>query len=148
MDSVIRALVIYAFMLLVFRVNGKRSLAQITVFDFVLLLIIAEAVQQALIDTDNSMTNAILLVVTLLAADIGLTLLKETSRTVEKLVDGVPLILVEDGRPIEERMRKERVDEGDILQSARELHGLERLDQIKYAILERSGGISIIPKSS
>ncbi len=66
----------------------------------------------------------------------------------EKLIDDVPLVLVEDGRPIKERLEKARVDEGDILSSARELQGLERMDQIKYAVLERSGGISVIPKQS
>ena len=63
-------------------------------------------------------------------------------------MEGLPLIILEEGRPLRDRMKKERVDEEDILTAAREHHGLERLDQIKYAVLERSGGISIIPKRS
>ena len=146
MDSVVRAAVVYAVMLVLFRFNGKRALAETTAFDFVLLLIISEAVQQSLIDNDNSMINAFLVVTTLLGIDVGLSLLKGRSRTIEKLVDDVPLILIDDGELLRERMDKERVDEDDILQVARSSQGLERLDQIKYAILERNGGISIVPK--
>jgi uncharacterized membrane protein YcaP (DUF421 family) len=148
MDSIVRALIVYVVLMILFRIGGKRSLAQITTFDFVLLLIISEAVQQALIANDNSMMNALLLVLTFFVADIGMSLLKGRSATFEKLVDDVPLILVEDGKPIRERLRKERVDENDILASARMSQGLERMDQIKYAVLERSGGISIIPKEA
>jgi uncharacterized membrane protein YcaP (DUF421 family) len=148
MDAVLRGAIVYLVLLVLFRISGKRSLAQITTFDFVLLLIVAEAIQQAMIDADNSMTNAFLVVVTLLGIDIALSLLKGRSRLLEKLIDDVPLVLVEDGRPLKERMDKARVDESDILTSARELQGLERMDQIKYAVLERSGGISIIPKQA
>ena len=146
MDSIIRALVVYLVLLVVFRIAGKRSLAQITTFDFILLLIIAEAIQPALTGEDNSMTNSLLLVLTLFVVDIGLSLLKQRSPALDKLIDDVPLILVVDGKPIEERMRNARVDEGDVLASARLTQGLERMEQIKYAVLEQSGGISIIPK--
>lgn len=146
MDSIIRAVVVYGVLLLIFRIAGKRSLSQITTFDFVLLLIIAEAIQQALIDTDNSMTNSFLLVLTLFAIDIGLSFLKRSSPMLEKLIDDVPLIIVADGKPIHERMSKARVDEEDVLTAARLSQGLERMDQIKYAVLEQSGGISVIPK--
>lgn len=146
MDAVFRALSIYIFLMVIFRISGKRSLAQITTFDFILLLIIGEATQQALLGNDFSLTNAFLVILTLLGADIGLSFLKDQFNTLEKFVDGVPLIILEDGRPIKERMRKARVGESDIMAAARETQGLERLDQIKYAVLERSGGISIIPK--
>jgi uncharacterized membrane protein YcaP (DUF421 family) len=148
MDSVVRAFMVYLVLLVIFRLAGKRSLAQITTFDFILLLIISEAVQPALADADDSMTNSLLLVLTLVGLDIGLSLLKGKSTLLEKLIDDVPLILVEDGQPIQERLRKSRVDESEILSSARMTQGLERMDQIKFAVLERSGGISIIPKSA
>ena len=146
MDAVLRGAAIYLFLLLLFRIAGKRSLSQITTFDFVLLLIIAEATQQGLLGNDFSVTNAVLVIVTLVGLDIGLSLWKERSKTMEQLIDGVPLVIIEDGRPLKDRMSKARVDEGDILTAARELQRLERLDQIKYAVLERSGGISVIPK--
>ena len=145
MDSVVRAAIVY-LVLLLFRLVGKRSLAETGVFDFVLLLIISEAVQQALIDGDDSMTNAFLIVLTLLGLNVGISLLKQRSPLIERLVDDVPLVILADGRPLKELMNKARVDEKDILQAARQQEGLERLDQIKYAVLERSGGISVVPK--
>jgi uncharacterized membrane protein YcaP (DUF421 family) len=145
-DSVVRGIIVYVVLLAVFRIAGKRSLAQITTFDFILLLIVAEAVQPALTGADDSMTNSLLLVLTLVGIDIGLSLVKDRSQPLEKLIDDVPLILVVDGQPIHERLRNVRVDESDILTSARMTQGLERMEQIKFAILERSGGISIIPK--
>lgn len=148
MESIVRGAVVYIIVLVVFRINGKRSLAQITTFDFVLLLIIAEAIQQALIDVDYSMTNAFLIVLTLLGLDVGFSLIKQRSERFQRLIDDVPLVLVDNGRPLPERMAKARVDDSDILASARQLQGLERMDQIKYAVLERSGGISIVPKQA
>ncbi|MDQ3214936.1 MAG: DUF421 domain-containing protein, partial [Pseudomonadota bacterium] len=145
-DSVLRAAAIYIGLLVIMRFAGKRSLAQITTFDFVLLLIIGEASQQALLGQDFSVTNALLVVITLVMLDIGLSLVKRRSKTLDKLLEDVPLVIVEDGMVLKERMAKARVDEQDVLTAARHLHGIERLDQIRYAVLERSGGISIIPK--
>jgi uncharacterized membrane protein YcaP (DUF421 family) len=146
MDAVLRACAIYFFLLLIFRLSGKRSIAQITTFDLILLLIISEATQQALLGQDFSLTNAFLVIVTLVGIDIGLSLLKQRSPRFEKILEDEPLIIVEEGRPLLDRMKKVRVDEEDVLIAARVLQGLERMDQIKYAVLERNGGISIIPK--
>src|SRR5688572_14609271 len=145
MESVIRAAAVYLFLLLIFRLAGQRTLAQITTFDLVLLLIISEAIQQGLIGNDNSMINAALVVLTLAGLNVSLSLLKQRSKTIEKMLEDVPLVLVEEGRILKERMDKVRVDEDDILEAARESHGLVRLDQIRYAVLERSGEISIVP---
>lgn len=146
MGAVLRAVGVYLFLFILFRVAGKRSLAQITTFDFILLLIISEATQNAMIGNDYSLTNGFLVILTLVGMDIALSLWKQRSPQVEKFLDGVPLVIVEEGRPLKDRMAKARVDEDDVLTAARELQGLERMDQIKYAVLERSGGISIIPK--
>ncbi len=148
MDSVLRAAVVYLVLLVLLRLVGKRTLAETGAFDFVLLLIIAEATQQAMIDGDNSMTNAFLVILTLLALNVGFSLLKQRSEFVDRLVDDVPVLIVENGRLLRDRMDKARVDEKDILQAARQQEGLERLDQIKYAVLERSGGISVVPKQA
>ncbi|WP_119462739.1 DUF421 domain-containing protein [Rhodospirillaceae bacterium SYSU D60014] len=146
MDAVLRAFAIYAVLLVLFRISGRRTLSQMTTFDFVLLLIIGEATQQALLGEDFSLTNAFLVIMTLLAIDIGLSLVKQRSKTAEKLIDGVPMIIVENGRLLHDRMRKSRIDEADVLEAARRLQGLERLDQIKFAVVEVSGGITVIPK--
>src|SRR5688572_22866204 len=133
-------------MLVLFRIAGTRTLSQVTTFDLVLLLFISEAVQQALIDDDNSMTNAFLLVVTLLTMNVGLSLLKQRSPKFEQLIDGTPIVVVENGTVHRARLDKDRLDEADILEAARMAHGIERLDQIKYAVLEKSGEISVVPR--
>jgi uncharacterized membrane protein YcaP (DUF421 family) len=145
MESVVRAVVIYAMLLVLFRLTGKRSLGQITTFDFILLLIISEAVQNGMVGEGHSLTNALILVVTLVIIDLACSFLALRSRTFQKLVEGVPLVIVEHGRPLQDRMRKSRIEESEILAAARLLHGLERMEQIKYAVLERNGQISIIP---
>jgi uncharacterized membrane protein YcaP (DUF421 family) len=146
MESVIRPALVYLFLLLLLRLTGKRTLAQITTFDFVLLLIISEASQQALIGEDNSMINGAIVVATLIGLNILMSLLKQRSKWFDRLLDDIPLVIVADGKPLKERMDKSRVDEEDVLDAARETHGLERLDQIRHAILERDGKISIIPR--
>lgn len=146
MEPVVRAAAVYFFLLLIFRLAGNRSIAQITTFDFVLLLIISEVVQQAMIADDHSMTNAFLLVIILVGLDIMLSLWKQRSPTAEKVLDGVPVIVVKDGEVLKHRMMKERVDEADVLAAAREAHGLENMDDIKHAVVEVAGGISVIPR--
>lgn len=146
MDPVLRAAAVYLFLLIVFRAFGKRSLAQITTFDFVLLLIIAETTQQALLGDDYSVTNACILIATLFLIDALLDFIKARSDWFSRVTEGRPLIVLRDGKLLSERMALSRIDEADILSSARELQGLERLDQIKYAVLEKNGTITIIPK--
>lgn len=145
MDSVVRAAVIYMVLLLLFRIAGRRTLAEATPFDFVLLLIIGEATQQALLGQDYSLTNAIIVIVTLLLIDVVLSLIKQRSKRMEKLLDGVPTVVVDHGRLLRDEMRRARLDEADIMEAARRLQGLERLEQIKFAVVEVSGSITIVP---
>lgn len=146
MSSVIRAAAIYFVLLIIFRLAGKRTLSETTTFDFVLLLIVSEAVQQAMIDNDSSMTNAILIVVTLVGLDVAFSLLKRSSTRIDQIVEGASVVLVAGGQPIAERLRKERVAEEDILEAARKLRGLGNMSDIEYAVLEPSGSITIIPR--
>jgi uncharacterized membrane protein YcaP (DUF421 family) len=143
MDSVLRAALMYLLLLLVFRIAGKRTLAQISPFDMVLLLVIAESTQQALVGPDYSIVNAVVVIVTLVSIDIALSHWRRRSHRLARLMDDVPVILVDHGRPLTVRMDEERVDRADILAAARQ-QGLERLDQVKYAVLETSGEISIM----
>lgn len=148
MDSVLRALAVYIVLLCILRLAGSRTLAEITTFDFVLILIISEAIQQALIDDDNSMINAFLLVTTLVGLNVLMSLLKQRSQRVERILDGTPLLLVERGKIHTDRMRRERVDEADVLEAARELQGISSLGDIDYAVLEKNGQVTVIPKQS
>jgi uncharacterized membrane protein YcaP (DUF421 family) len=146
MDSVIRAVIVYLVMLILFRISGKRTLSDVSTFDLVLTLIISEALQQAMIDNDNSMTNAFLLVVVFIGSDILISLAKQKSSLIAKLVEGTPVILIEQDTTHRKYMERERVDEGEIMQAARKDHGVQRMDQIAYAVVEASGEISVVPK--
>jgi uncharacterized membrane protein YcaP (DUF421 family) len=146
METVIRGVAIYVILLIIVRLSGRRTLAQMTAFDLVLVLICAETTQQALLADDFSLTNAVLLIITLFTVDIGLSYIKEKWSFAEKVLDGVPTILVSDGTPDERALKRSRVDIDDILQAAREKQGLERLDQVKFAVLEAGGDITIVPK--
>lgn len=148
MESVIRAVVIYGFLLLIFRVLGKRTLAEVTTFDVALLLIISEATQPGLMGTDNSLTNSMIVITTLLGLDTLVGRLSDRMPMVQQVLQDTPLILIEDGKILQDRLDKEGVDLEEIMAAARQAQGLERLDQIKYAILERTGGISIIPREA
>lgn len=146
MELVLRATMTYAFLLVIFRISGKRSLAQITTFDFVWLLIIGEATQQALLGNDASVMGGMVVIGTLVLIDLCLTGLKNRYPAVDRVLDSTPLVIIDNGRILHERMRRERISLKDVEAAAR-IHGnLEGLDQVKYAIVERSGGISIIPR--
>jgi uncharacterized membrane protein YcaP (DUF421 family) len=147
-DIVLRAAAVYVILLIAVRLSGRRTLSELTIFDFILVLVISEAVQQGLIGEDYSVTTAAILVVTLVLIDVLLSFAKDRFKWVAKVVDGVPTVLVENGKPLRERMKKARVSEDDIMESARELQGLERIDQIKFAVLEVGGRITIIPAKS
>jgi len=148
MESVIRGIIVYGFLLLVFRLAGKRTLSETTNFELVLLLIISETTQQAMVNSDHSITNGFLLILTLVACTVLLAWFKERSPKWDRVLDDVPTIIVENGRLHKDRMDKLHVDENDILESARELQAVESMDQIKYAIVERNGKITVIPKQS
>jgi uncharacterized membrane protein YcaP (DUF421 family) len=128
MDGVVRSLAVYLVLLLLFRIAGKRSLAQITTFDFILLLIISETTQQALLGDDRSFTNAVVVMATLIGADVALSVAKQRWPSLETWLEGLPVIVLSDGKPLRDRMQGLRLDEDDILTAAREAHGLERLD--------------------
>jgi len=145
METILRALAVYLVLLLTFRLAGKRTLSQTTTFELVLLLIISETIQQAMVGDDHSIINGVILILTLIGADILLSWLKHRSDWLDRLVDDRPLVLVKDGEPLRHRMTKERVSEADVLAAARENHGLRGLDEIAFAVLEVDGKISVIP---
>lgn len=146
MDSVLRAGLIYFFVLLLFRLAGKRTFSELTPFDFVLLLIVGEATQQGLLGEDFSVTNAFIVITTLVTIDVLMAAAKSRSSFLDRLLEGRAVLLIDDGDILRDRMRKAKVDEYDVMEAARSSHGLENLGDIKYAVLERSGGISVIPR--
>ncbi|MBO0610338.1 DUF421 domain-containing protein [Myceligenerans salitolerans] len=147
MDAVLRAVAIYVVLLVIFRMTGKRSMAQVTTFDFIILLIVGEATQQALLGEDFSVTQAALVIATLILLERAFDYASWRLPRFKRITEGLPVVIVEDGRPLEDVMTKEQITTDDVLSAARGSQGLERMDQIKWAVLESSGGISIVPKS-
>jgi uncharacterized membrane protein YcaP (DUF421 family) len=148
METVLRGAAIYLALLVITRFSGRRTLGELTVFEFVLILIVAETTQQALLGEDFSITNSLLLIVTLFALDVALSYAKRWSAAFSVWVEGQPTVLISLGVPDQRALARARVSLDEVLESARLQQGLERLDQIKFAVLEASGKISIIPKSS
>jgi uncharacterized membrane protein YcaP (DUF421 family) len=147
MESVIRGVAIYVFLWLIFRISGKRTLAETTPFELVLLLIISEVTNQAMVDSDHSITNAFLLIMTLVGMSVLLSVVKHWSPTATRWLEGLPLPLIKDGKVLRHNLDKARVDEEEILMASRYTQGVDRLDDIRTATVENDGKISIVPKS-
>jgi uncharacterized membrane protein YcaP (DUF421 family) len=146
MEPILRTIAIYVFLLVLFRLAGKRTIAETDTFDFVIILIISEATQQALVGEDFSLTTSLLVITTLIGCGVLLAYLKQRSKRLQTLMDGLPTVLVHEGRLLKERMDRLRIDEEDLLEAA-QAKGIARLEQIDYAILQRNGNIAIIPLS-
>lgn len=147
METVLRAASMYLLLMVVLKIAGRRTLLEMTSFDLILLLIISEATQQALLGNDFSVTGASLTIITLIVVDILFGMIKSRFPRVDRLIDGTAMILVEEGEVLSGRARRAGISIDDIMTAARS-QGLERFDQIKFAILEKNGKISIIPVST
>lgn len=148
MDSVVKAVVIYVFLWAILRITGRRALGELSVFEFVLFLIIGGATQRALTGEDYSLVNAIIIVSTLALLDVGMTLLERRYKLFAKVTRGVPMLIMADGQFMTHRMRWARVTEEAVMEAARLHHGVERPEDIRFAVLEASGKISIIPRKT
>jgi uncharacterized membrane protein YcaP (DUF421 family) len=146
MEPVLRAIGSYLLLLLIIRLSGKRGLAQVTIFDFVLLLLISQAVGQALVGNDSSLTTAAIITITLVVVNRVNDWVAHRWADASHVLEDAPLVLIEDGHIHDDRLRKMKIRLDDILENGRIEEGVERLDQIKHAVLERSGAISIIAR--
>lgn len=147
METVIRITVIYFVILVGLRLLGKRELSQLTPQELVTLMLIPEIVSQSMVGEDFSVTNGVIGVATILSLVFLASLLKQKSRKMEQLIEGKPSLLVERGRFIDDTLNRERISPDEVFG---EMHksGLESLEQVKWAILETDGKISIVPEDS
>jgi uncharacterized membrane protein YcaP (DUF421 family) len=141
---VLRTLVVYGALLIGLRLAGKRELGQATTFDLVVVLVIANAVQNAMVGGDVSLNGGLLAAGTLLAANWLVGRLGLRSAWLRQQLTGSPILLVHDGRLVEANLRREGVAEDEVLQALRE-HGVEDLGGVKTAVLEVDGTISVVP---
>ena|SRR5437763_16795952 len=147
MDLVIRASVIFFFVYLVTRVVGKRELAALEPFDLILLIVIGDLVQQGVTQSDYSVTGSITVisVIALLSVVVGYANFR--FRALRSALEGDPVVLVEDGRVIDRNMRRERITREELEAEGRQQQVL-RVEEMRWAVLETNGRISVIPKSS
>lgn len=144
METVLRIAFIYFFLMIALRAMGKRELNKMSAFELVMLLLIPELFSQAAVREDFSMTNATVATATLLTLVFLTSVISHMSKRAHHVINGTPTVLVSAGRYIEENMNRERIAPDELLA---EMHkaGYERLDQIRWAILEDDGKISLIP---
>ncbi len=141
---VARTLLVYAALLVGLRLAGKREIGQMTPFDLVVILLIANAVQNAMVGPDTSVTGGLIAAGVLVAANYGVALARERVPWLRRAVEGVPTLLINDGRFIPEHLRREGLDEDEVLMAIRE-HGVADLKDVRMAVLETDGSISIVP---
>lgn len=144
MDTVIRVAVIYVFVLASLRVMGKREFGQLAPIELVALLLIPEIVSQALIGDDYSLTNALVAVCTLFVLVFLNSVLTHASKGFERVVESKPSVLAHHGKLVQENLDKERITPDELYSEMRK-SGLERLEQVRWAVLEGDGKISIVP---
>jgi uncharacterized membrane protein YcaP (DUF421 family) len=147
MDLVIRAFVLFGGVYVLLRVVGRRELAQMEPIDFILLIVLGDAIQQGLTQDDYSVTGALIVIFTIAFIQVALGVITYRSKKVRTVLEGEPVILIEDGRMIDRNLRRARIAEEELAEEAR-LSQVPSLSDIQWAVLETSGKISIIPKKS
>jgi uncharacterized membrane protein YcaP (DUF421 family) len=144
---VLRTVVVYLVLLLLLRLAGKRELGQMTPFDLVVLLVISNAVQNAMVGSDTSLTGGLLAAATLLAVNRLVDQLGAQSGWIRHRLIGEPTLLVHEGRFVADHLRREGVTEEAVMQALR-AHGMDDLHAVKLAVLEVDGTISVVPSEA
>jgi uncharacterized membrane protein YcaP (DUF421 family) len=145
MDVVIRAGVAYVFIIFILRAIGRRELSSLGASDIVLLVVMGDLVQNGVTQSDQSMSGVFLAISTFAMLTVAVSVMTFKSRRARTLIEGQPLILVQEGKPIEKNLRTERLLVDDVAEEAR-AQGLESIDEIKWCLLEPSGSMSFIKK--
>ena len=147
MDIVFRAVVLFAFLLLVMRVSGRRELSSLTPFDLLLLVIVGDLVQQGVTQNDTSVTGAMIAVATIGGLSVLSSWLAFRWRGARRVLEGEPIVLVQNGNVIEHNLRRERMTTEELAEEMR-LNQIGSLDEVAWAVLEASGQISFVKKQS
>lgn len=144
-EKIVRPLIVYAFLVLILRVGGRRELAQMNAFDLVVLLTISNTVQNAIIGNDNSLLGGIIGATALVIANLVVVRFLYRHPTLDLKIEGEPVRLVRDGRIIEENLRRELITEDELL-AAVHRQGVPSIDECQEVILETSGTVTVIPR--
>jgi uncharacterized membrane protein YcaP (DUF421 family) len=147
MDLVLRAATIFVFIFILTRLIGRRELASLEPFDLILLVVIGDLVQQAVTQDDYSVTGGILVISTFALLTVAVSYISFRFRPMRRVLEGEPIVLLENGRPIERNLKRERLTVEELAEAARG-NQIESLEDVRLAVLETSGEISIIPRQS
>ncbi len=145
MDLVIRATVVFFFILLVTRVIGRRQLGELEPFDLILLVVLGDLVQQGITQSDESVTGTLIVISTIALLSVIVSWLSFRIAPLRRVTEGEPLVLVQDGKAIERNMRRERITMDDLYEELRRSQ-VSALSDVQWAILEDDGHISCIPR--
>jgi uncharacterized membrane protein YcaP (DUF421 family) len=143
MDIVLRAAVAYVFIIVLLRVTGRRELSSMGPTDLVLLVVIGDLIQNGVTQSDMSVTGVLIAVTTFALLSVASSYLVFRSRRARRIIEGTPLIVVQDGKPVEANLRNERMTLDDVMEEARRQQ-IERLEEVKWAVLEANGSVSFI----
>jgi len=146
MDIVIRAIVLYIVIMFVMRVIGRRELTQLAPMDLILLIVLGDAVQQGLTQDDYSITGAIIVIATLAALQVVTSYVAFRSKRVRKILEGDPIIVIEDGKLIDRNLRRERLTPEEVAEEMRQQQ-IATFDDVQWGIVESNGQLSFIKKS-
>ena len=144
-EVVLRTAVVYLFLVLVLRLSGKREVGQMSILELIVILIISDAVQNSMVGENSTLWGGLIAVLTLLAMDFGLKALSSRSRRVRHVVEGEPRLLIRDGRLLDKALREEGVEVEQVRAAVRS-QGIARVEEVRLAVLETDGSISVIPK--
>src|SRR3954468_15804158 len=143
MDIVLRAAVLYFFVVFVMRVIGRRELSSMTPFDLVLLIVLGDAIQQGLTQDDYSITGAVLAVATIATLQVLTSYVSYKSKAARKVFEGQPLVIVDHGEIVQQNLKRERMTKEEIAEEARQQQ-ISSLDEVDGAIIQANGSISFI----
>lgn len=146
-ELILRSLLIYAVFFVGLRLFGKRELGQFTIFDLVLVLLVANALQPAITGPDNSVTGGVIIILTLLLINRGIALLRSYWPAFDHLIEPPPTVVVEDGKLLKKNLEKEGLSPSDVEMALRE-HGVDKIENTKLAVLENDGSISVVDKNN
>ena len=146
MDIVYRGIAIYFFIYLLTRVIGRRELGSLEPFDLILLIILGDSVQQGLTQDDYSVTGVFIAVGTIATLQVATSYVSFRVPRLRSVLEGEPIVIVQDGKPIERNLKRERLTGDDLAEAARK-QGIGSLDDVAWAVMETSGAISFIKKS-
>jgi uncharacterized membrane protein YcaP (DUF421 family) len=146
MDIVFRAVFIFSFLYVLMRVIGRRELSSLEPFDLILLVVLGDLVQQGLTPDDYSVTGVVLAIGTIALLQLVLSVANFRLPGLRPILNGEPIVVVQNGKPIEKNLARERVTMDD-LASAMRRQSIATLDEVQWAVMETSGSISFIKKS-